>query len=45
MESYLEGKEPSESDLIKCIRKGTLSFNLFRSLLAQPLKIKEFNLY
>ena len=26
MESYLEGKEPSEEDLIKCIRKGTLSF-------------------
>jgi len=27
MEAYLEGKEPSESDLIKCIRKGTLGFN------------------
>ena len=27
MESYLEGKEPSEADLIKCIRKGTLNFN------------------
>ena len=27
MESYLEGKEPSESDLIKCVRKGTLGFN------------------
>ena len=27
MESYLEGKEPSEEDLIKCIRKGTLGFN------------------
>ena len=27
MESYLEGKEPSESDLIRCIRKGTLGFN------------------
>ena len=27
MEAYLEGKEPSEADLIKCIRKGTLSFN------------------
>ena len=23
MEAYLEGKEPSEVDLIKCIRKGT----------------------
>ena len=28
MENYLDGKEPSEQDLIKCIRKGTLSFNL-----------------
>ena len=27
MEAYLEGKEPSESELIKCIRKGTLGFN------------------
>ena len=27
MEAYLEGKEPSENDLIKCIRKGTLGFN------------------
>ena len=27
MESYLEGKEPSEEDLIKCIRKGTLGFS------------------
>ena len=27
MESYLEGNEPSEADLIKCIRKGTLGFS------------------
>ena len=27
MEAYLEGKEPSENDLIKCIRKGSLGFN------------------
>ena len=27
MEAYLEGKEPSELDLKRCIRKGTLSFN------------------
>ena len=27
MEAYLEGKEPSENDLIKCIRKGTLAFS------------------
>jgi elongation factor G len=27
MEAYLEGKEPSEQDLKRCIRKGTLGFN------------------
>ncbi|MDC0449713.1 elongation factor G [Pelagibacteraceae bacterium] len=27
MEGYLEGKEPSELDLKRCIRKGTLNFN------------------
>ena len=27
MEDYLNGKEITESDLIKCIRKGTLGFN------------------
>ena len=27
MEDYLNGKEPSEQDLIKCIRKGTLGFS------------------
>jgi elongation factor G len=27
MEAYLEGKEPAENDLKKCIRKGTLGFN------------------
>jgi elongation factor G len=27
MESYLEGTEPSELDLKRCIRKGTLGFN------------------
>jgi elongation factor G len=27
MEAYLEGKEPSEADLKRCIRKGTLDFN------------------
>ncbi len=27
MESYLDGKEPSEKDLITCIRKGTLKFS------------------
>ena len=28
MEAYLEGKEPSESDLIKCIRKEHYPSNL-----------------
>ena len=27
MEAYLDGKEPSADDLIKCIRKGTLAFS------------------
>ncbi len=27
MESYLDGKEPSEAEILKCIRKGTLNFN------------------
>ena len=27
MEKYLDGKEPSESELLTCIRKGTLNFN------------------
>ena len=27
MEAYLDGKEPSEEDLKKCIRKGTIGFN------------------
>ena len=27
MEAYLDGKEPSEAELIKCIRKGTLGFS------------------
>jgi elongation factor G len=27
MEAYLDGKEPSDEDLRKCIRKGTLSFS------------------
>ena len=27
MEDYLNGKEPTESELVKCIRKGTLGFN------------------
>ena len=40
MELYLEGKEPSESDLIKCIRKGTLNFNFVPILTGSAFKNK-----
>ena len=45
IESYLEGKEPSEEDLIRCIRKGTLNFNFVPILTGSALKTKVFNLY
>ena len=40
MESYLDGKEPSEEDLIKCIRKGTLGFNFVPILTGSAFKNK-----
>ena len=40
MEAYLEGKEPSEEDLIKCIRKGTLNFNFVPILTGSAFKNK-----
>ena len=40
MENYLEGKEPSEQDLMKCIRKGTLSFNFVPILTGSAFKNK-----
>ena len=40
MEAYLDGKEPSEDDLIKCIRKGTLSFNFVPILTGSAFKNK-----
>ena len=40
MEAYLEGKEPSEEDLIKCIRKGTLAFNFVPILTGSAFKNK-----
>ena len=40
MESYLEGKEPSDEDLIKCIRKGTLNFNFVPILTGSAFKNK-----
>ena len=40
MEAYLDGKEPSESDLIRCIRKGTLNFNFVPILTGSAFKNK-----
>ena len=40
METYLDGKEPSEEDLIKCIRKGTLNFNFVPILTGSAFKNK-----
>ena len=40
METYLDGKEPSEADLIRCIRKGTLSFNFVPILTGSAFKNK-----
>ncbi len=40
MESYLNGKEISESDLIKCIRKGTLSFDFVPVITGSAFKNK-----
>ena len=40
MEAYLEGKEPSEAELIKCIRKGTLSFDFVPILTGSAFKNK-----
>ena len=40
MEAYLEGNEPSESDLKKCIRKGTLGFNFVPIITGSAFKNK-----
>ncbi len=40
MEAYLNGKEISESDLIKCIRKGTLSFDFVPVITGSAFKNK-----
>ena len=40
MEAYLEGKEPSEEDLIRCVRKGTLNFNFVPILTGSAFKNK-----
>ena len=40
MEAYLEGKEPSEADLMRCIRKGTLNFSFVPVLTGSAFKNK-----
>ena len=40
MEAYLDGKEPSGADLIKCVRKGTLNFNFVPILTGSTFKNK-----
>jgi len=40
MEAYLDGKEPSELELKKCIRKGTLGFNFVPIITGSAFKNK-----
>jgi elongation factor G len=40
MEAYLEGKEPSEVDLKKCIRKGTIGFDFVPIVTGSAFKNK-----
>jgi len=40
MEAYLEGKEPSEADLMRCIRKGTLNFSFVPIITGSAFKNK-----
>ena len=40
MEAYLEGKEPSEIDLKKCIRKGTIGFDFVPIVTGSAFKNK-----
>ena len=40
MEAYLEGKEPSEEELMKCIRKGTLGFSFVPIITGSAFKNK-----
>jgi elongation factor G len=40
LEAYLGGKEPDESTLIKCIRKGTVAFNFVPVLCGSAFKNK-----
>ncbi len=40
MEAYLEGKEPSEADLMRCIRRGTLNFSFVPIITGSAFKNK-----
>ena len=40
MEAYLEGEEPSEEDLKRCIRKGTINLDFFPTFCGSAFKNK-----
>ena len=44
MEAYLEGNEPSEEDLKRCIRKGTIALELFPTYCGSAFKDKGIQL-
>jgi len=44
MEAYLEGEEPSEEDLKRCIRKGTINLDFFPTYCGSAFKNKGIQL-
>ena len=44
MEAYLEGEEPSEEDLKRCIRKGTINLDFFPTFCGSAFKNKGIQL-
>jgi elongation factor G len=44
MEKYLEGEEPSEADLKRCIRKGTIALDFFPTYCGSAFKNKGIQL-
>jgi len=44
MEAYLEGEEPSEEDLKRCIRKGTIALDFFPTYCGSAFKNKGIQL-
>ncbi len=44
MEQYLEGKEPSIEDLMRCIRKGTIALDFFPTYCGSAFKNKGMQL-